>query len=89
MLGSHFYTISDDERDNLINNYGFFWSLEGIAFYAYPEGLEPSDAKPVYRFWSPRLGGHFYTISEDEKQTIINQFSYTWTLEGVAWYAYE
>jgi hypothetical protein len=86
---AHFYTISEDEKNNLIAQYAYVWTYEGIAFYAYPEGLQPSDAKPVYRFWSPRLSKHFYTISEQEKQNIVDQFSYTWTLEGVAWYAYE
>jgi hypothetical protein len=86
---AHFYTISEDEKNNLIAQYAYVWTYEGIAFYAYPEGLQPSDAKPVYRFWSPRLSKHFYTISEEEKQNIVDQYSYTWGLEGVAWYAYE
>jgi hypothetical protein len=31
----HFYTISPAERDNLIANYDYVWTYEGIAFYAY------------------------------------------------------
>jgi len=85
---SHFYTISEEERDTLINYFGYFWTYEGIAFYAYPEGLQPAGSSPVYRFWSNTSGKHFYTISEEEKQMIIDQYSYVWTLEGVAWYAY-
>ena len=85
---SHFFTISEEERDWLMENYSWFWIPEGIAFYAYPEGLQPEGSLPVYRFWSPRLGTHFYTISESEKQWLIDVHSYTWTLEGIAWYAY-
>jgi len=85
---SHFFTISDEERDTLINYFSYFWTYEGIAFYAYPEGLQPEGSQPVYRFWSNTASKHFYTISEEEKQAIIDMFSYYWTLEGVAWYAY-
>ncbi len=88
-LGGHFYTISEEEKDSVIANYGYVWAYEGVAFYAYPEGHQPAGTKPVYRFWSGNLGRHFYTISEQEKQTLVDQYSYVWTLEGVAWYAYE
>jgi hypothetical protein len=87
-LGSHFYTISDEERDYLVANYGSVWTFEGIAWYAYPEGLQPPDSRPVYRFWSDPLGHHFYTISEEEKQYLIDTWSAVWTYEGIAWYAY-
>jgi hypothetical protein len=86
---AHFYTISEEERDTLINFFGYFWAYEGVAFYAYPEGLQPVGTVPVYRFWSGSTGKHFYTISEAEKQMLIDQFSFIWTLEGVAWYAYQ
>jgi hypothetical protein len=88
-LGVHFYTISEQEKETVIRDYGYVWAYEGIAFYAYPEGQQPAGALPVYRFWSPNLSRHFYTISEQEKQMIVDQYSYTWSLEGVAWYAYE
>jgi hypothetical protein len=87
-LGSHFYTISEEERDYLVANYGAVWTFEGIAWYAYPEGLQMPDCKPVYRFWSDPLGHHFYTISDEEKQYLIDNWSSVWTYEGIAWYAY-
>jgi hypothetical protein len=86
---SHFYTISEQERDMLIRDYAYAWTYEGVAFYAYPEGQQPLAAKPIYRFWSNGLGKHFYTIGEQEKQMIVDQYSVVWGLEGVAWYAYE
>jgi hypothetical protein len=43
---------------------------------------------PVYRFWSPVLQRHFYTIKEGEKNKLINNYSDTWTYEQVAYYAF-
>lgn len=87
-LEGHFYTISDREADKLLTEYADVWSFEGVAFYAFPTDAAPSDTLPVYRFWSDRLGHHFYTMSETEKQKLIDVHAYTWTYEGIAWYAY-
>jgi hypothetical protein len=89
MLGSHFYTIKEAEKDKLIGLYSDFWTLEGTAFYAYPAGQQPAGARPVHRFWSEMLGSHFYTIKEAEKDKLINQYADVWQYEGIAWYAYE
>jgi hypothetical protein len=87
-LGTHFYTISEEEKDFLAANFWYIWTLEGVAFYAYPEGHQPEGTKPVYRFWSASLGRHVYTLRDDEKQVLLG-LPNIWTLEGVAWYAYE
>ena len=88
-LGSHLYTISESEKDNLIDRYSTdVWAYEGIAFYAYPEGNQPEGAKPVYRFWSDRLGGHFYTIDEAERD-LYRANTGTWAFEGIVWYAFD
>ncbi len=50
-------------------------------------GRDPELA-PVYRFWSDTLGGHFYTISETEKDKLVRDFAHVWKFEGVAFYAY-
>ena len=34
-LASHFYTISEDEKDKLMSEYAEVWSYEGIAWFAY------------------------------------------------------
>ncbi len=88
VLSTHFYTISEAERDVLVRDFGDIWMLEGIVFLAYPEGRQPPSAKAVYRFWSDTLGCHFYTISESERDYLVANFPHIWTLEGVAWYAY-
>lgn len=89
VLSGHFYTISEAERDSVLEQYPDVWVFEGPAFQAYPEGRQPADAKAVYRFWSDRLSSHFYTISGAEKDRLIAAYPDVWTLEGVAWYAYE
>lgn len=86
---SHFWTISESERDWLINQFPDVWTYEGLAFYAYPEGSQPAGAKPVYRFWSGALNAHFYTIDEAEKQEFIDTLGDIWVYESIAWYAFD
>lgn len=83
---AHFYTISEDEKNNLLANYPDYWKLEGVAFYAYPEGRQPAGSKPVYRFWSPVGQEHFYTTVTAERDNLVAKYSHYWTLEGVAFY---
>jgi len=88
-LSSHLYTISESEKNRLMTQYtSDVWAFEGIAFYAYPEGSQPEGTKPVYRFWSDRLGGHFYTIDEAEKEQYRANTA-MWAFEGVVWYAFD
>jgi hypothetical protein len=88
-LSSHFYTVSETEKDWLIQQYAHIWTLEGVAFYAYPPGAQPVGTLPVYRFWSPTTGDHFYTINEAERTNLLTNYSKVWTNEGIAWYALE
>jgi len=53
------------------------------------ESLVLTDAlQPVYRFWSPTLSQHFYTIDAAERDKLINDYSHVWTYEGVAFNAF-
>ncbi len=88
-LSGHFYTISEEEKNAVIENFSDVWAYESIAFYAYPPGSEPVGSKPVYRFWSNCSGHHFYSISESEKDGIIENYPDVWAFEGVAWYAFD
>ena len=54
---------------------------EGTLVVTYP----PS---PVYRFYSPRTKGHFFTMNEGEKNNLIATASHIWNYEGIAYYAY-
>jgi hypothetical protein len=42
----------------------------------------------LYRFWSNRYSGHFFTIQEAEKNNIVANLSRDWSYEGVAYYVY-
>ncbi len=86
-LSAHFYTISEAERDYVIDNLPA-WAYEGAVFYAYPPGSQPVDARAVYRFWSETLSTHFYTINEAEKDYVVNNLP-SWEYETIAWYAYD
>jgi hypothetical protein len=89
VLDSHFYTISESEKNKLLTRFADSWIFEGVFFYAYDEDHRPADAVPVYRFWSDVLRDHFYTTSEPERDKVINMNPQIWTSEGIAWYAYK
>jgi len=86
-LHSHFYTAGEDEALAVIENYPDTWIFETVAFYALPADDVP-DAQPVYRFWSPLLGEHFYTIRAGEANKLTEQFPDIWIPEGIAFYAF-
>lgn len=72
--GEHFYTGSEEERDNLVN---VGWNYEGIAWHApIYEGL------PVYRVYNPNSGDHHYTMSQVEVDNLVEV---GWQYEGVCW----
>ena len=83
---THFYTSDELEKTYIAQNYDKnTWSFEGSAFFI-PD--EPTASNiPVYRFWSPINKRHFYTVSTDERDTLLNNPN-TWTYEGVAFYAF-
>lgn len=83
---SHFFTTSAQERDIVISNYDrSIWTYEGVAYCALPSSSP--DGVPVYRFWSNKLQGHFYTTSVQEKNTIQSSYDQDiWHYEGVAYY---
>jgi alpha-tubulin suppressor-like RCC1 family protein len=85
----HFYTIDPVEKQMLIDNYPTVWTFEKIAFYAYPPGSQPPQSKPVYRFWQPKEGTHFYTINAAEKDFLLQNYPAVFTAEGVAFYTFE
>jgi uncharacterized repeat protein (TIGR02543 family) len=87
-IASHFYTISESEKNKLVERFSDIWKFEGVYFYAYPADNKPADAVPVHRFWSDVLKDHFYTTSDPEKDKVINMDPELWIYEGIAWYAY-
>ena len=55
--------------------------------------IESSDAAqalvsvPIYRFYSKKYRGHFFTIDEGEKDDLVNK-NPNWRYEGIAYYAF-
>ena len=86
-MKTHFYTVSETEKQKLIDLFSDVWFYEGVAFYAYAPGSQPTSALPVYRFRSATDGHHFYTILESEKKKLIETFPNQWVYEGIMWYA--
>jgi len=84
----HFYTASEAEKDLVINKYDDnVWHYEGVANTVFAQ--HASCTVPVYRFWSKKNQGHFYTASEAEKNLVISKYDdYVWKYEGIAYYAY-
>ena len=86
-LKSHSYTMSQSERDVLIDSPEHVWTYEGIAFYAYAGEGRPVGTHAVYRFWSGGLGSHFFTASDREMNKLFELMPRMWAFEGFAWYA--
>ncbi len=86
VFSGHFFTMNEEEKNNIIGGLSNYWTYEGIAYYAYTG--QAVETLPVYRFWSPVFAGHFYTMNEGEKNYIISDLSAYWTYEGIAWCAY-
>jgi uncharacterized protein (DUF1800 family) len=82
------YFISANPADwALLDQYANIgWKRTGVTFSAYTQGQDTS-AKPVYRFFAPAVGSHFFTLSETDRATLSNTAGFNY--EGVAWYAYD
>jgi hypothetical protein len=83
---SHFYTISAQERDEVIQNLSHTYTYEGVAFYG--KTWRGPNEDPVYRFFLPQTGSHYFSNSADETRYLIlyGDRSYI-QFEGVAWFA--
>ncbi len=88
--GDCFMTLSDDERNALLETYPpVVRGHEDIEYYAYARADACPGLQPVHRLWSPVLQRHFYTIRPTEKDAVLaGSLKGTWTYEGVAFYAF-
>lgn len=84
-LKAHFYTIDVAEKNRIIEKWPVTWKYEAIAFCS-SRSISPEMNKPVYRFWSSRYMGHFYTTDATERDRIIQRWPDTWSYEGIAFY---
>ena len=82
--GTHLYTVSEREREFVVDNLANY-TLEGESFFVYSE--EQPGTIPVYRFFSPATGTHFYTPSEKERD-FVEQSLPNYQSEGIAYYTF-
>lgn len=84
VAGVHFYTMSEAEKDRVMQVLPHF-NYEGQAFFA----LQGADAplSPVFRFYSIYTGTHFYTINPEERDYVRQYYWEYFNYEGVSWYA--
>ena len=85
LTGTHFFTASDAERDNIINTLPHF-NFEGNVFDSNAV-VGGADVTSVFRFLNTETGVHFFTSNEAEKDNVIAtlpQFSF----EGIAYQAF-
>ena len=85
-VGVHFYTADEIERDSISANLPQY-NLEGASYISAPESDSLTGVAPVYRFFNTSTGVHLYTISEIERDSILNNLP-NYQLEGVAYYGY-
>lgn len=89
--GVHFYTANDGEFLNVYRNLSADFHYDGIAYYVpWGAGSDPNyenpNTMPLYRFFNKKSGVHFFTMSEQEKNTVINTMGDMYTFEGVAYW---
>lgn len=83
---THFYTITESEKANVIATLSDWYEHEGVAFFGRTD--QPKGYKPVYRFWLAKTASHYFTISENEKEYLIRYADPEYiAYEGVAWFA--
>jgi len=83
---THFYTITESEKANVIATLSDWYEYEGVAFFGRTD--RPKGYKPVYRFWLAKTASHYFTISENEKEYLIRYADPAYiAFEGVAWFA--
>ena len=78
--GSHFYTASVAEKNDVVAKYPTIYSLDGPAYQ-----VSSAFSTPLYRFYNKKNGSHFYTASEAEKNNVVAKYSSTYQLDGVAY----
>jgi sugar lactone lactonase YvrE len=82
--GSYLYTINNGEKNDIIANYGNYFSLEGTAWYA--SSVPVPGFSPLYRFRNLTNGTYLFSAYEEEKNGIIANYSGIFLYEGISYY---
>lgn len=67
--GGHFFTISTTERDQVLSTRPDL-KYEGVGFYE-SQASQGANTDAVYRFFDTKDGGHFFTSSVQERDTVL------------------
>ena len=78
--GSHFYTASEAEKNDVVANLSAIYELDGAAYK-----VSSAFGTPLHRFYNKSNGSHFYTASEAEKNDVIANLSANYTYDGIAY----
>lgn len=81
--GTHFYTASESEKQNVIATLSGTFTYEGPV---YNVSSSAENATSMFRFYNRRTGTHFYTASAEERDSVMAKLAGTYTYEGVAYY---
>jgi len=91
--GVHFFTMSEQEKANVIATRGDDYVYEGVAYWVSDRALELEFVKasgsggfPVYRFYVPSRDSHFFTADSGEIFTPFSKLSDIYQYEGVGYY---
>jgi hypothetical protein len=82
--GSHFYTASEAEKQDVVANLSRVFRFEGVAYTV--DMAAGGTRVPLHRFFNVRNGSHFYTASEAEKAQVVATLGRTYNYEGIAYY---
>jgi len=83
--GGHFYTAMESERESVIAHLSETYTYDGIAFYVYSGPVD--GGLPVFRFFHPSTGSHFFTGDVAERDQLIVDRADSLLYEGIAWWA--
>ena len=88
--GARLWTASEAEKSLLLSTYSQeVWNWEGIVCYAYARAGARAGLQAVWRFWSPARLRHFYTIDEQEKETLLKEPAQdAWMSDGIVFYVW-
>ncbi|WP_191089270.1 peptidoglycan DD-metalloendopeptidase family protein [Microbacterium radiodurans] len=67
---------------------GTVWNPAWLVETAPLVGSGTPGTTPVYRFWSSRYQGHFYTASASERDAVSSRWPDIWSYEGEAYRAF-
>jgi hypothetical protein len=83
----HLYTTGVTEVNAVIKNANYH--LEAVACYLYDPATKsvPAGTTPLYRFYDPQSGTHYYTSNKYELPSL--GAGGAWNAEGIAGYLYD